>query len=281
MSFNITYNALLLNATTNYTVKDITGLFEIPVRTDSADLTGSNGGNIFAQAYGMRPISFSGQIYGTDSITFLNTLSAFINAFSKSDVSQSLQIEITAGLIKTLMARVVQEPTISVGVDEFGINVAQYQVFLLVEDVLFSDNTSTTYSTGLAQTGGTPIPGQVPMPLGGGGGGSVVVVNSGVSGTDAIFKIQGASLNPVIRNATSGSQFQITNQILAGEIITIQRSNSGISVISNLNGNYYQYLSGDIFTFLAGNNTITFSASGYDPSALLTLIFANRTKSPI
>lgn len=282
-TFSVVYNGITIQPGSNYTIEEIEGIFDTPIRTSSNDLTGVDGGNVWAQNFGMKPIAFNGKIFASDYGSFYGAISAFIQAFvfDRENLSRELVISLPNGSVRTIDAKVLVAPKIKLVNTLAGVYTADYSISLICENPFYRDNTLTEYTTGLSQGGGAPIPTPVPAPLGGAGGGSVVVVNNGDEAYYPEIQILGPCLNPVVRNSTLGLQFQINKQILSGEIVTITRTTRGITVTSNIGGNYYQYFIGGLFTIDSGNNTIVFSASGYDANALLTIISGNNYKTPV
>lgn len=279
--FRIQYNGLTLEGGGDYSIEEVSGLFTVPIRTASQELTGGDGGNIWAQNFGMRTIGIEGKIFTDDAASFFTAIRELNAAFTKTEESLPLVIRLWDDSEKTLYARVLQMPEIILQKDLAPKQIAAYRVSLLCEDPYYQDNDETEYTVGLTQDAGAAIPTPIPMSLSAGTGGSVTVVNNGDVASYAEFEIQGVVNNPTVQNVTTDEQFQIGASLSSSDIVYVNKTTRGLSVSLNNSTNYYEFFNGTFFKLAPGNNVIKFSASNYDASALLTIRFSQRTQNPV
>lgn len=269
MSFRIVYNNLTIEYGTDYTVEEITGLWNIPLRINRDDKTGKDGGLFYSAKYGARTISFNGKIKSSTSSGLNNAIRAFTAAFSKNISTLPLKIRLSDNTEKTIYAYVSSMPEIVLTVKEMGSFVAIYRVSLVCEDPFFIDVATYSDSVGLIQLGGFSIPTTIPISSPSSSGGTLTINNTGDVEVYPKLTITGAlnCQNPTIKNSTTGEQVQFLGTLIASDILIIQNTQSGLEV--TLNGsNALQYLSGDLFSLVVGNNTIVFSASAYTTANL-------------
>lgn len=97
-------------------------------------------------------------------------------------------------------------------------------------------------------------------------GGEMVVVNQGNLDTWPVFYITGPAATPIITNVTTGQEFAVIGDIVAGQTVTVD-SRSGVVTPASFR------LAGRPFPLAPGGNTIRWrrTDSVYDPAALLRL----------
>jgi len=273
--FSIQFNGLTLDRDTAYTFQEINGLFDVDVRTDAEDLTGADGGNVFAQNLSMRRISFRGLIRTTSDSAFFTAVNALVNAFSIEDTSLPLTITMWDGTVKTINARITAMPQVVLDTSTTK-NIAKYRISLICDDPYYSSTSLNTVNIQMMQEGGAAIPTTIPMSFLAPVDNSETVNNTGLSVYPS-FVISGAVTNPTIRNDTTGQQWQIERTVLAGETITITKTTSSFTVLSSISGNVFSDFSGVYFALQNGNNVIKFSGETYEADALAVMTYYTKT----
>lgn len=274
-NFNLQYNGLSLNLSSQYRVLDIQGLIGTPIRTDSNDLLDQNGGIIYNQLYAGRVIGISFSIFNTVSDDLFDSFNEVVNAFSLSPEDKELRITpwTSTTVTSVLNARVIQEPSTSLRSAEITHSSALFTQ-LYASDPNFKDGSDTVYGPiTTAETTGFPLAAPLPMPLGSLSGGSFTINNIGDVTAYARFRIDGGIVNPTITNKATGESFSLDVNLGFNEYIDIEWIDGSLSVLRNGTQNARALFSGKFFEIAKGINTIVFDAvSG---SGTLTAYYRN------
>lgn len=271
--YTVTYNGVTFTNNANQTV-NVHGLGKIDIRNSSDNLTGRDGGIVWATKYGMRDITVFGMLYADDLDTYLSLRSALQLAFDTSVGEQPLTITL-GSKTRTILATVIEFSELDENEGEYA--EAPYRVVLRCSSPFFGDeNSYTTDYISPGVVGGTPVPMPVPSPIGGVGE-SLTIINSGDVAIYPTFEITGSITNARVQNNSTGKYFEINTTINAGQILTADRTNKGESIISN-GVSYYQYFEGEVFPLIQGTNNISFNGSSYVNATLrLTYRFLYKT----
>lgn len=268
----IQFNGFTLQNDTNYSINKLDGISRVPTRVSEDDLTGFDGGNIWARKRGMRTITIGGEIVSDDISDYYDKRDALTDAFSIDAAVEVLTITKSDGTSRSVNAKVIETPQFDETEGEKGMCV--YEIVLKCEDPLFYESIAVTGTLAPSTPGGTPVPTPVPFPVGGAPS-TLTIVNDGDVEGYARFDIQGQIQNPIVTNQSTSESFQITTNILSGETVNVFRDSTGLNVLNGTT-NYMSYLDGDLFPLRVGTNTIAFNGSSYDGSALLTVTFYKR-----
>jgi hypothetical protein len=197
------YNGLTIGEGTVYKMDSIHGLDGLSIRTAQANKTDSDGGNIFAQKYGMRNITITGRIIEDSSTDYFDAKASLVEAF---DINSGETATFTAwdSSSKMITCKVVISPEIKeeAGENTFG----DFLVVLQAEDPFWLGSLITD-TIGLTEYGGATIPATIPMSLSSGTADIAVINNSGNVEATGVFEITGEVDTPVITNQTTGDSF--------------------------------------------------------------------------
>lgn len=275
--FSIQFNGLTIDRDSAYTFQEVNGLFDTDIRTDAEDLTGGDGGNVFAQNLSMRRISFRGLIRTTADADFFSAVNALTTAYSMQETALPMTITLWNGTSKTINARVINMPQIVLNTSTTK-NIAAYRVSLICEDPLYSSTSLNTVVLNMIQEGGVGIPTPIPMSFLASVDNSETVNNTGLA-VYPTFVIEGAVENPTIRNDTTDQQWQLARTMIAGETVTLTRTNSSFTVVSSIDGNIFSEFSGSYFQLQNGNNVLKFSGQEYVADTTATLTYYTKSLS--
>lgn len=274
--YKFQYNGYTLQDQSNVSIAQVMGLGLPPVRSSEANKTGADGGNVWVRKYGMRTILIGADVYENDLTTYYNLRNAILQAFCITD-NTTLLLTRSDGVVRSINAFVVKGPDYSEEVGHFA--EAKFNIELRCDSPFFGDSSESSYSTNLAQYGGTPILSPIPSPIGNAQGGQFTINNVGDVDWYAKFVITGPIVNPTVTNTTTGESFTFNLTLLSGQTLTILKNQNGEFVYFNgdITQNYRAYFSGSIFPIIQGLNIIAFTSGGsYNSSALLTATFTNQ-----
>lgn len=271
--YTLVYNGYTLQDDQDHLViSKLDGLGLPPIRTSEQNLTGADGGNVWERRYGMRTIVIEGDIFSDDLSDYYTRRDALVLAFSIHN-STELAITRSDGVTKTIAAKVVYGPDLIESVGNRG--EARFRIELRCDNPFFQDENTTIVTVALATGGGTPVASPLPSPVGIGTGGTVTIDNTGDTPINPKFTISGNASIPNVGNTSTGKSFTINRSITIGNIEEIFKNQGGF--FCNYNGlNDIPNFQGNYITLEAGSNTITFNASSYDSSALLTIEYTNQ-----
>jgi len=271
--YTVNYNGVTFTNSSSQTV-NVHGLGKIDIRNSSDNLTGRDGGNVWATKYGMRDITIFGMLYADDLDSYLSLRSALQLAFDTSVGEQLLTITL-GSKTRTILATVIEFSELDESEGEFA--EAPYRVVLRCGSPFFGDETAYTtdyISPGIV--GGTPVPMPVPSPIGGIGE-SLTITNSGDVAIYPIFEILGSITNARVQNNSTGKYFEINTTINSGQTLIAERTNQG-ELVTVSGVSYYQYFEGEVFELAQGTNNISFNGSSYINAQLrLTYRFLYKT----
>ena len=100
----------------------------------------------------------------------------------------------------------------------------------------------------------------------GGSGGITTVTVDGVDSAEPIWTVTGPATNPTLTNITTGQTIEWTGTVPSGQTLVVDMD----EMTASLEGaNVFQFITGTWITLQAGNNRISYSATGAtDPSTL-------------
>ena len=100
----------------------------------------------------------------------------------------------------------------------------------------------------------------------GGSGGITTVTVDGVDSAEPIWTVTGPATNPTLTNITTGQTIEWTGTVPSGQTLIVNMD----EMTASLEGaNVFQFITGTWITLQAGNNRISYSATGAtDPSTL-------------
>lgn len=100
----------------------------------------------------------------------------------------------------------------------------------------------------------------------GGSGGITTVTVDGVDSAEPIWTVPGPATNPTLTNITTGQTIEWTGTVPSGQTLIVNMD----EMTASLEGaNVFQFITGSWVTLQAGNNRISYSATGTtDPSTL-------------
>lgn len=260
---NVAFNGITIGEGTNYSIKELAGVYSVPIRTASDKLTAQDGGVVWAQKYDARHFSIQGTVWGSTRSEYKTNITNLVNAFSKLD--EDKQMIITDGSSKYINCRVVVPPQI---IEKSGeVSLADFRVELLAGDPFFYSTSDTGDTVGLAVKTGSPLGIPTGFPIGSVSGGVVYLDNTGAE-SYAKFTISNAVVNPVVTNKTTGEYFKLNRTLADGDQAVIEMKQDGLSV--TVNGvSAYSDFSGEFFKIVGGSNKIVFTADGSSSTAQL------------
>lgn len=273
--FTIDFNGLSIGAGTKFSVYNFEGLYAIPIRTSMADLVNGDGGNIFLQKYGMRPMAFEGVVSGDTPTEYFANIALLLEAFKKSEVTGTLTLNRWDGVERSVDARVTLEPQIIENSGEATF--AKFRIEFMAEDPFFTDSEETEASATAVTSSGFPLSAPLSMPMGVVSGAPAVITNTGDIETYAVMRIDGACVNPSVRNSNTGEQFVINATIAENHYIEIYQTTAGLFVLYDGVSSYYEFFSGTFPIMQVGENNLYYSVSS--GSGLLTVTFRNKYQS--
>lgn len=100
----------------------------------------------------------------------------------------------------------------------------------------------------------------------GGSGGITTVTVDGVDSAEPIWTVTGPATNPTLTNITTGQTIEWTGTVPSGQTLIVNMD----EMTASLEGaNVFQFITGTWITLQAGNNRVSYSATGAtDPSTL-------------
>lgn len=267
----IEYNGLKLGEVdSGYGISDIDGIDAPPTSTSEQQKTEHHGSNIFAQKWNSRIMTFKVEVMGVTVDDFINYRREFIKKY-KIGIDDYLILTMWNGDIRKIKAVVTDGPYAKYRAENVSMN--NYKLEMTAENPFFLDNTTKNFTANLPVSGGFPLPAPVPFPLGSSTGGKFTINNEGDVDGYAEFVIYSPAVNPTVRNATTGKEFQIINTIPDGSFVRVYRTQEGTFAYLNDVTNWRRYLKGDLFEIEQGNNLIKFNANTYNADAVLTASF--------
>lgn len=100
----------------------------------------------------------------------------------------------------------------------------------------------------------------------GGTGGITIVTVDGVDSAEPIWTVTGPATDPTLTNITTGQTITWTGTVPSGQSLIVNMDEMTASMEG---ANVFQYISGSWITLQAGNNRLSYSATGAtDPSTL-------------
>ena len=283
MSFQIVYNGLTIDNKQGIIIESMSGLSNIEVRTSEDYLTGTDGGAIWEQYYGMRNISITGSIIAETIEDYFTRKSELATAFSKKNQDVNLFITTWNGSTRRIPARVVQMPDITEYSGET--TMARFLISLRCPSPFFTDETSTTATITMSDVGGYPVgqwdieedeftvgtgmPVASPIPY---TADSIDINNTGDISTNPVYEIVGPVTNPSVRNTTTNKLFTINTALATGEKITVQLINNVLDARKN-GVNVISSFTGDFPILQPGVNTLRFTASTFQVGAKVDVTY--------
>lgn len=275
--FKIQYNGLEMVFENGFIIQSLEGLDNPDMRISRDELTGLDGGNIWARLYGMRGIAIMGSVFGQTVDEFFANKKALIQAFNKNS-DDWFVVTLWNGQSRRIRAKSITLPEMPIR--EAEIDHTRFRVEVLCEDPYWRDNAEVEYTVGLSQAEGLAIPFEIPAIMGQGDNSNTITINN--EGDESVYpyiKITGTVVNPVVTNITTGEEFEIETTIASGEFVELFVDQTGKVVLLNSTTKYWQYLSGNFIKIAAGTNQLVFNAQSYNAEAELLVRYSNRYES--
>lgn len=101
----------------------------------------------------------------------------------------------------------------------------------------------------------------------GGTGGSNIITVEGVDSALPVWKVQGPATNPTLTNTTTGQSITWTGTVPNGQTLTIDMAEQTATMAG---ANVFQYIDGQWIRLDAGNNSLTYTATGATASSTIS-----------
>lgn len=222
-------------------LRDFEG-FEYPeVKSVIEDVAGKKSAVHVANKFGRRRFSIAGDIVGSDVFQTRRDLLALLRQpgnmkLVKMLTYDDLELQVEADITKV--------------VAPYNHKIQSFLIEMAAPDWRFYSQTEREYESAAA---------------------SQVMANAGNERTEPVFRIDGAISSAVLTNLSNSETFTITYALAAGNYIEVDCFNR--TVILNGTTPIYSAFSGEFFSILPGNNTISFAAAGTDANTLLTTTY--------
>lgn len=275
--FQIQYNGQTLNFANGFTIEEISGLDNPEVRISKDELTGMDGGNIWARLYGMLGIVIQGNIFGTDVDNFFERKKDLIHAFNKNS-DDWFVVTLWNGQSRRIMAKSVARPIF--GMKSGQVTNTEFRLEVVAEDPYWRDTDEQQFTAGLAEDSGLVIPFDLPAIMEQADTSNIInITNEGEGEAYPYIKITGNVNTPRLTNLTTGEEFVIDYTIPSGEYIELYVDTEGKKVLLNGVEKFWDKLSGKFITLAEGVNQIVFSAATYSAEAEVLIRYSNRYES--
>ena len=275
--FKIEYNGQTLDFANGFTIQEISGLDNPEIRISRDELTGLDGGNIWARLYGMLGMAITGNIFGTDVDNFFERKKDLIRAFNK-DSDAWFTVTLWNGQSRRIRAKSVIRPVFSIKPGE--VTNTTFRLEVVAEDPYWRDTSEQEYTATLAQDSGLEIPFELPAILAQADTSNIITIESEGDGyVYPYIKITGNVNNPRVVNITTGEEFSIDYTIPTGEYVEMYVDTEGKRVLLNGSEKFWDKLEGNFIRIAEGTNQIQFSADTYSAEALLLIRFSNKYES--
>lgn len=275
--FKIEYNGLEMIFDNGFIIQELEGLDNPEIRISRDDLTGMDGGNIWARLYGMRGIAIMGSVFGDDADDFFANKRSLIRAFNKRS-DDWMVITLWNGQSRRIRAKSVALPVMPIR--EAEVDHTQFRVEVICEDPFWRDTTEDELIATLSQPSGLEIPFILPATMGqSDSSNTVTITNTGDEDVYPYIKITGTVSNPKVTNITTGEEFEIETTIASGEFVELFVDSRGKVVLLNSTTKYWQYLTGNFIKIASGVNQLVFNANSYSAEAQLLVRYSNKYES--
>lgn len=272
-NYQLEYNGLILNNTSQGLTARIDGLHDIPIETISNSLVDQDGGIIYKQKYSARIIGITLNIYGVTADAYFDYIASLQNAFTLTDKDMYLKITpwTSSPTTRKLLGRVITKPRIS----EINLQPKHAtDVFtqLYCSNPFYRDENDTVYpSISNATFSGSQIDAVIPMSLGQANTSFADVVNNGDKTTTPSFKINGPFTNATVTNQNTGDFFIIKTSIGNGDFVRVYEENGSKFVLLNDTTNYRQFFEGKLFGIARNQtNRIVYQSNDGNGSCIIT-----------
>lgn len=248
--WNMAFGGLTIGPGTNYEVKAISGLTDMPsLRVGDVTRARKHGlhpGDDFASG---RSITIVLDIAKDDSNTISDLVDAYLDAFTYGDSETALTFTIpgvAGGATGRVLAR-CRRRSIPVNLPyQYGI--AEAVVELVATDPRIYTNGLNTDTVDLENAaGGVSFPLTFPFTFGSSSTGSIQAVNSGNFPAPVVLTIDGPITNPSVLNNTTGEELAFTITLASGESLVIDTE--ARTVLLNGTASRYSTLSTDSVWF--------------------------------
>lgn len=275
--FKIDYNGLEMTFGNGYIIQEIEGLDNPEMRISRDDLTGLDGGNVWARLYGMRGIAISGSVFGRTVEEYFTNKRNLITAFNKES-DDWFVVTLWNGQSRRIRAKAIKLPEMPIRAAE--IDHSEFRVEVICEDPYWRDTEEDELLAVLSQPSGLVIPFTIPATMGQSDSSNTVTIeNTGDVDVYPYIKITGTVANPKVTNITTGEEFEIETTIASGEYVELFVDQTGKVVLLNSTTKYWQYLTGNFIKIARGVNQLVFNANSYNAEAQLLVRYANKYES--
>jgi hypothetical protein len=270
MNFSLTYNNYTIDNANGVIVNTISGLNTIEIRTSEDMLTGTDGGAIWEQFYGMRNISITGVVHGADAATYFANKQLLTKAFSLNG-NGNLYITTWDGVTRYIPAKVIGMPDIQERQGEP--TRADFQVQLRCPDPFFREENEQSLTIQLSEAGGFPLasPVSTPIPFDSSFG---TITISGSVASNPVYTITGPVTNPSVRNTNTNKFFTVNTVVGAGETLIVQLVGGVLDVKQGAQNKIADF-TGHFIPLQVGTNTIRFTSSVFTEGASLNVTYRN------
>lgn len=287
MSFKIVYNGYEIDNTNGVKIYNMAGVDSVEIRTSEDYLTGTDGGAIWEQFYGMRTITLEGSIVGDDASDYFAKKAQLVEAFSLNG-EKDLTITRWDGTHRKIPARTIGMPDIAERRDEPS-TYCTFQVQLRCPTPFFQDDGFTS-TIDISGVGGYPVgqwteveeedgefdtttgmPIETPVPF----TNDFVDINVlGQVNTNPVYEIHGNITNPSVRNITTGQFFSVNTTVSNGEILTVQLQDGVTSARKN-GANMINFFNGHFIPLVPGVNTLRLTGSTFSGGVKCDVTYRN------
>lgn len=271
MITSIVFNGLTIGEyQTGYLLGNTSG-FDYPITDiDIRDRGNYIGAELGSYLYGRRVMTLEGEIVGADADDYEDKRRALEQALDVMIGLQTFTITTRGGIIVQTDAIINKKPELPY--QKGQIIRGAFQIELSSPYPFFLGTTEQSTEVSHFIGGGGALPARLPFSLGSGGSGATTIVNAGNGQAYPVIRLYGVITNPSITNVTTGKSLSFTYSLASStdyiEIDTFYRT-------VKLNGitNIRQYLSGDWWSLIQGNNSIKFRGSDYSASAVAVITY--------
>ena len=268
MITSITISSLTIGTwTSGYLFKSLSG-FDFPApRIDIKYRGNKDGARLGSYFYGDRTMSIEGEIVGSSASDYETKRRALQAAFCIGEGLKTMTIvtrggtTLTSSVIVTRLELPYTAGKIIRG--DFRIEVKSPYQNLLGE-------TLNSQEVVPYEGGGGAIPAGVPFDMSAGGTGAQTLANDGNAYAWPTITIIGGIENPSVQNQTTGKSISITYTLGSStDNIVLDFYNRTCIINGSING--LQYVSGEWFPLISGNNAVILTAGSNTGSAKATV----------
>lgn len=235
-----------------YLIRKLSGFSFPEVDVEVKERGNYQGARLGGYRYSRRLMSIDLQIVGSDTSDFETKRTAIEKALTLINGLQTVTFTTKAGVVVT--AECIVNSKFEAPYESGRAIISDAQIQLVAPFPYFlgsSESTTVPKATG----GGFAIPFGIPLDMSGGGSGATTILNDGNGASYPTITIYGKAENPSLYNETSGKVLSISYTLLTISDNIVLDFYNRTAVLNNTT-NVKQYVSGDWWTLLAGNNVV-------------------------